>query len=108
MIYFIDDLNLPQRDPYDTQTAIELLRQHCDYQHWYDLGKLYLKDIMNTSVLAAMNPAIGSFTINPRYQRHFWSVAISFPSNESLYLIFMTFLSAHLRHFKSCVAELAP
>jgi dynein heavy chain len=35
MIYYIDDLNMPQLDPYNTQTAISLLRQHSDYQHWY-------------------------------------------------------------------------
>lgn len=26
MIYYIDDLNMPQLDPYNTQTAISLLR----------------------------------------------------------------------------------
>ena len=37
LIYFIDDLNLPLTDDYDTQTAIALLRQHIDYSHWYDI-----------------------------------------------------------------------
>lgn len=36
LIYFVDDLNMPQLDPYNTQTAIALLRQHIDYEHWYD------------------------------------------------------------------------
>lgn len=40
MIYFVDDLNMPQLDPYDTQTSIALLRQHADYGHWYDIAKL--------------------------------------------------------------------
>ena len=31
LIYFIDDLNMPQLDVYDTQSAISLLRQHADY-----------------------------------------------------------------------------
>jgi len=31
LIYFIDDLNMPQLDAYDTQSAIALLRQHADY-----------------------------------------------------------------------------
>jgi len=31
MIYYVDDLNMPQLDPYMTQTAIALLRQHQDY-----------------------------------------------------------------------------
>jgi hypothetical protein len=47
-IYFVDDLNMPARDPYETQNAIALLRQHRDYEHWYDKGKLTVKDIKNT------------------------------------------------------------
>jgi dynein heavy chain len=36
LIYFVDDLNMPKLDPYETQTAIALVRQHLDYSHWYD------------------------------------------------------------------------
>jgi dynein heavy chain len=43
MVYFVDDLNLPEVDPYGTQSAIALLRQHIDYGHWYDTQKLVLK-----------------------------------------------------------------
>lgn len=79
MIYYIDDLNMPQLDIYDTQNAIALLRQHFDYEHWYDIVKLTLKDIINTQALASMNPSAGSFQVNPRFQRHFWTVSIPFP-----------------------------
>ena len=50
LIYFIDDLNMPQLDPYDTQSAIALLRQHIDYSHWFDISKAVplLKEIHNT------------------------------------------------------------
>jgi dynein heavy chain len=81
LIYFIDDLNMPQLDQYDTQSAISLLRQHADYEHWYDVSKLALKDIINTQTLAAMNPSAGSFFVDPRYMRHFWTVSIPFPDN---------------------------
>lgn len=69
LIYFIDDLNMPQLDDYNTQTAIALLRQHVDYSHWYDMSKAVplLKEVVNTQVLAAMNPTSGSFFVNPRY-----------------------------------------
>lgn len=107
MIYFIDDLNMPQRDPYDTQTAIALLRQHADYGHWYDIAKLSLKDIINTQTIAAMNPSAGSFFVNPRYQRHSWTVSIPFPENESLSQIYLTFLNGHLKRFRSTVSEYA-
>ena len=102
LIYFIDDLNMPQRDPYDTQTAIALLRQHIDYKHWYDISKAQptLKEIINTQTIAAMNPTSGSFFVNPRYQRHFWVSAISFPENNSLVIIYESFLRGHFSKFK--------
>ncbi len=41
-----------QVDPYNTQSAIALLRQHMEYEHQYDLAKLSLKNIANTQVSA--------------------------------------------------------
>jgi len=76
------------------------LRQHADYQHWYDVGKLAIKEIVNCQHLASMNPAAGSFFVNPRYQRHFWLVSVSMPDNESLFIIYNTFLQGHLKYFK--------
>lgn len=72
LVYFIDDLNMPMLDKYETQSAIALVRQHKDYEHWYDRAKLSLKDIKSTLYVAAMNPTAGSFVVNPRLQRHFW------------------------------------
>ena len=36
LVYFIDDVNMPFVDKYDTQSAIELLRQSLDYRGWFD------------------------------------------------------------------------
>lgn len=54
-----------------------------------------------------MNPSAGSFFVNPRYQRHFWTVSIPFPDNDSLHLIYVTFLLGHLKRFKPSVSEQA-
>ena len=105
LIYFIDDLNMPALDPYNTQTSISLLRQHKDYEHWYDRNKLTLKDIKNTLYTACMNPTAGSFQINPRLQRHFWTLAIPFPEQTSLFTIYNTFLSKHFSKFKGTLQE---
>jgi len=43
LIYFIDDLNLPFVETYGTQTPIALMRQHIDYQSWFDRSDLSLK-----------------------------------------------------------------
>ena len=34
LVYFVDDMNMPFVDKYDTQSAIELLRQMIDYNGW--------------------------------------------------------------------------
>ena len=107
LIYFIDDLNMPRLDEYNTQTAIAILRQHMDYIHWYDRTKLTIKEIINTQVLACMNPTAGSFYVNPRYQRHFWHINISFPEASSLFTIYNTFATGHFtRGFKASVQEI--
>jgi len=105
MLFFVDDLNMPARDPYDTQNAIALLRQHRDYEHWYDKSKYQLKDIKKTQLLAAMNPTAGSFTVNARLQRHFWLLAVGLPDSSSLNNIYLTFLNKHFSKFKGTIQD---
>ena len=76
LVYFLDDMNMPEVDAYGTVQPHTLIRQHLDYSHWYDRTKLSLKDIHNCQYVSCMNPTAGSFTINPRLQRHFCVFAI--------------------------------
>jgi dynein heavy chain len=109
LLQFIDDLNMPQQDSYETQTAISLLRQHKDYEHWYERGtKWALRDIKNTMYIASMNPTAGSFFVDPRLQRWFWIAAIPFPEQFSLNTIFSAFLNKHFSKFKGTIQELVP
>ncbi|XP_040312713.1 dynein axonemal heavy chain 17 [Herpailurus yagouaroundi] len=62
----------------------------------YDRQKLTLKDIHNCQYVACMNPTSGSFTIDPRLQRHFCVFAVSFPGQEALTTIYNTILAQHL------------
>ncbi|XP_076855598.1 dynein axonemal heavy chain 17-like [Brachyhypopomus gauderio] len=96
LIYFIDDLNMPEVDKYFTVAPHTLIRQHMDHDHWYDRQKLTLKDIHNCQYVACMNPTAGSFTIDPRLQRHFCVFAVSFPGEEALFSIYNTIFSQHL------------
>jgi len=105
LVYFVDDINMPKVDPYNTQTPIALLRQHFDYQHWFDREKLTQKNIGNCQYVSCMNPSAGSNIINPRLQRHFVTYAIGFPSQDSLVTIYSTFLTAHLKDFEASIFE---
>ncbi|CAB3248907.1 unnamed protein product [Arctia plantaginis] len=96
MIYFVDDMNMPEVDTYGTVQPHTLIRQFMDYRHWYDRQKLTLKDISQCMFLACMNPTAGSFTIDSRLQRHFCTFAISFPGMDACHHIYKQILSQHL------------
>uniref|UniRef100_A0A667HA36 Dynein axonemal heavy chain 9 n=1 Tax=Lynx canadensis TaxID=61383 RepID=A0A667HA36_LYNCA len=97
LIYFIDDMNLPEVDAYGTVQPHTIIRQHLDYGHWYDRNKLSLKEIRNVQYVSCMNPTAGSFTINPRLQRHFSVLVLSFPGADALASIYSTILTQHLK-----------
>ncbi|XP_019887304.2 dynein beta chain, ciliary [Ooceraea biroi] len=112
LVYFVDDMNMPEVDAYGTVQPHTLIRQHLDYGHWYDRTKLSLKDIHNCQYVSCMNPTAGSFTINPRLQRHFAVFAVSFPNMDSLTTIYASILSQHFANvehrFPLNVTELCP
>uniref|UniRef100_A0A6I8PET2 Dynein axonemal heavy chain 11 n=2 Tax=Ornithorhynchus anatinus TaxID=9258 RepID=A0A6I8PET2_ORNAN len=100
LIYFIDDFNMPEVDIYGTVQTHTLIRQHIDSGHWYDRQKMTLKEIHNCQYITCMNPTAGSFTINPRLQRHFTVFAIHFPSPEALHSIYSQILKFHFHQHR--------
>ncbi|KAI5106110.1 dynein heavy chain 11, axonemal, partial [Silurus meridionalis] len=106
LIYFVDDMNLTATDSYGTIQPHTLIRQHLDYKHWYDSQKLSMKEIHNTQYIACLNPQAGSYTINPRLQRHFSVLSMNNPTHEALISIYSFILSQHVQSlpFNSAVA----
>ncbi|KAJ3364693.1 hypothetical protein GGF32_001332 [Allomyces javanicus] len=105
LIYFVDDLNMPEVDKYGTVSPHSLLRQHLDYKHWYDRQKLTLKEIHNCQYVACMNPTAGNFTITSRLQRHFAVLAVNFPGVEALQSIYNSIIQGHLAGMGSAVQK---
>ncbi|GBG87683.1 hypothetical protein CBR_g45837 [Chara braunii] len=108
LIYFLDDLNMPAVDKYNTQPAIELVRQSIDYNGWFDKQKVVMKEILSTQYLACMNPTAGSFTINPRMQRHFATFAVQMPARDTLLSIFSAVVIAHFAQMDPDTMKLGP
>ncbi|EFN51784.1 hypothetical protein CHLNCDRAFT_37234 [Chlorella variabilis] len=109
LTYFVDDINMPFVDKYDTQSAIELLRQSIDYHGWFDKQKIMQKEVCNTHYVACMNPTAGSFTITPRMQRHFVTLAVQMPSPEIVKYMYSQIVEGHLSNgFEEEVVRLGP
>ncbi|XP_038934021.1 dynein axonemal heavy chain 11 isoform X4 [Rattus norvegicus] len=106
LVYFIDDLNMPEVDLYGTVQPHALLRQHIDYGHWYDRHKVMLKEIRNCQYVACMNPMAGSFTVDPRLKRHFTVLAFNFPSLDTLTTIYGQIFSFYLQQQAFCPSVL--
>jgi len=108
-IYFLDDLNMPGFDKWTTQTPIELLFQLVDHKFLYDRNKTGVrKEIKSCQYLSAMNPTAGSFTINPRLQRHFTCIACNLPSDASIEMIYLSIFKGHLATFDQEVQLFVP
>jgi dynein heavy chain len=99
MIYFIDDINMPQVDKYGTQQPIALMRQLFDYAGWYSRDKLTWRDIQNVQVISCLNPTAGSFYIDPRLQRSYCTYAVQMPGAAALQTIFTSILTGHFEVF---------
>ncbi|CAB3257081.1 unnamed protein product [Arctia plantaginis] len=92
-IIFIDNMNLPAKELYNAQPAIELLRLYFDQKHWYDVKTAEKLYILDTFFYGAMAPVGGSRQlICPRLLRHYNIYSINEFSKESMNKIFTTLL----------------
>ncbi|XP_011788533.1 PREDICTED: dynein heavy chain 17, axonemal [Colobus angolensis palliatus] len=87
LIYFIDDMNMPEVDKYGTVAPHTLIRQHMDHRHWLD----------GVALAPGRSPRADrrEFVVVPG-QRHFCVFAVSFPGQEALTTIYNTILTQHL------------
>merc|ERR1740138_896191 len=96
-VFFIDDLNMPYVDCYDTQSAIMLLTQMLSYAEVYDRAALEeKKNLVDILFTACMNPKAGSFMVNPRLQRQFTVLTTFTPSSSLIAGIYTAILDRHL------------
>ncbi|KAI5636077.1 dynein heavy chain and region d6 of dynein motor domain-containing protein [Phthorimaea operculella] len=92
-VIFIDDMNMPAKETYGAQPAIELLRLYFDRGHWYDLKTTDNLYIWDTFFLGAIGPVGGSRQlIYQRMLRHYNIYSINEFSKESMSKIFTNLL----------------
>ncbi len=109
MIFFMDDLNMPEVDKYGTQTPICLIRQLLDY--WTQFNRDHLEEkekIVDCQFMACMNPKAGSFNIDTRLQRHYTVMSCLTAERTILDQIYRQILEGHLRTFDASISGLAP
>ena len=89
----IDDLNMPSKEVYGAQPAIEILRSAIDKGLWYDLNTLENKSLEDLIYLGVMAHTGGRNSISTRYMRHLFLITASEYSSDSLETIYRSFLT---------------
>mmetsp|Transcript_17277 Transcript_17277/g.12259 ORF Transcript_17277/g.12259 Transcript_17277/m.12259 type:complete len:565 (+) Transcript_17277:2768-4462(+) len=96
MVFFIDDVNMPQLEKYFAQPPCELLRQAIDAQGFYDTKGLFFKNIKDTKfVCACAPPGGGRNKVTPRLFRHFNMIWVPALSAASMRTIFTSILRGY-------------
>lgn len=97
MIFFIDDVNMPQLDKYFSQPPCELLRQTIDSGGFYDLKKLLLKYVKDVLFVSACGPPGGGRNpVSPRLFRHFNMIWVPELTPASMRVVFTSILKGYL------------
>jgi len=96
MIFFVDDVNMPQLDAGKAQPPCELLRQVIDQTGFYDTKKLFFKKVQDTRFVAACGPPGGGKNeVSPRLFRHFCMIWVPSLSKNAMQTIFGSILKGY-------------
>ncbi|NXU08026.1 DYH3 protein, partial [Pardalotus punctatus] len=95
-IIFVDDLNMPEKEVYGAQPAVELLRQWMDHGHWYDSRDASPVSVTDVLFVSAMCPPGGGRNdISGRFTRHLNIVSICAFNDDILSKIFTAVTDWH-------------
>ena len=89
MVFFVDDVNMPQLDRFGSQPPIELLRQVIDQGGYYELSKINFYNVVHTSFITACAPPGGGRNeVTERFFRHFNMIWLPELSDANMKTIF--------------------
>ena len=98
MTVFLDDMSMPEVNPWGDQITLEIVRQIVEYEGFYFLSRDQrgdLKTIEGLQYIGAMNhPGGGRNPIPDRLKRHFFTFNCVPPSQRSVDNIYGTILKA--------------
>ncbi|UYV79941.1 DNAH3 [Cordylochernes scorpioides] len=104
-VVFIDDLNMPEKDAYDSQPPIELLRQWLNHGQWFDKKDTSKLEIVDVLLVGAMSRWGG---LSRRFLHHLVLVGLCSMEDSTLSRIFQAVIDWHFSSaYDSSITRLA-
>ncbi|KAF8560528.1 hypothetical protein P879_02533 [Paragonimus westermani] len=99
LVFFCDEINLPNEDKYGTQRVISFLRQMVEHGGFYRTSDMQWVKFERIQFVGACNPPTdpGRKPLSHRFLRHVPVVYVDYPGKLSLKQIYGTFNRAMLR-----------
>uniref|UniRef100_A0A5K3FEA9 Dynein heavy chain, cytoplasmic n=2 Tax=Mesocestoides corti TaxID=53468 RepID=A0A5K3FEA9_MESCO len=99
LIFFCDEINLPNEDKYGTQRVISFLRQMLEHSGFYQTSDMQWVRFERIQFVGACNPPTdpGRKPLSHRFLRHVPVIYVDYPGETSLKQIYGTFNRAMLR-----------
>ncbi|TGZ69850.1 hypothetical protein CRM22_003509 [Opisthorchis felineus] len=99
LVFFCDEINLPNEDKYGTQRVISFLRQMVEHGGFYRTSDMQWLKFERIQFVGACNPPTdpGRKPLSHRFLRHVPVVYVDYPGELSLKQIYGTFNRAMLR-----------
>ncbi|XP_063587791.1 dynein axonemal heavy chain 3-like [Penaeus indicus] len=105
-VVFIDDVNMPQKEPYGAQPPIEFLRQWLDHKHFYDKKDTSKIELVDSLFVGAMGlPSSGRNTICGRFTRHLNVICIDEFDDATLNKIYGSIVKWHFSQHEDAAMQ---
>lgn len=105
-IFLIDDLNMPAKEEYGAQPAVEFLRTVLERSEFYDRTLLDVKSLEDVQYIGAMgNPGGGRNTISNRFISKSFILSFSNYDTESLFLILSSLLTIGFSSYNNSIVN---
>lgn len=103
-IFMIDDLNMPMKEVYGAQPAIELLRIVVERAELYDRSTLELKVLEDVQYISILGKS-GGYMVSQRFLASFFLLAFDNYGKESLFKILSTLLDIGFTNYPQCILD---
>ncbi|CCF59102.1 hypothetical protein KAFR_0G00690 [Kazachstania africana CBS 2517] len=98
LVFFFDEINLPQNDKYGSQAVILFLRQLAEKRGFWKVPENKWVVIEDIQIVGACNPStdLGRISLTNRFVRHTAVLYVDYPTLESLKYIYGAYFEAAL------------